>query len=102
MLRQAPGCIRLEQVVLQDKIFCEVPIIRDLTRIMVTHDLQSTSAIGGVCYFTADPADLRLRHKAVHLAAVNICYSGRGAMRTALVLIQRVVVWIDAFSGRRV
>src|SRR2546425_9809691 len=92
MGRETPRGIRLKHVVLQDEVLCIVPVIWNLARIMIAHDIRSSRAITRciIQVLTALLCVFRFSNEAIHLAAVDVVGSINDTMWSTMVQI----VWV--------
>src|SRR6266853_2774684 len=98
MGRETPRGIWLKHMVLQDEVLCIVPVIWNLTRIMVAHHIRSSCDI--TCWiiqvFTTLLCVFRFSNEAVHLAAVDIVSSINNTVRSTMVQIVWVIIGLHA------
>ncbi len=102
--RQAPGSVRLEHVVLQDEILRVAPVVGDLSRVVIAHDVAAVPrrAVRVHVAVAGNLRGLSCSHEAVHLSAVDVGARGRGSVRRVGVQVFRVVERSDAGPSRGV
>ena len=98
---------RLEHVILQDIPTCVGPVIRDLARVVVAHQVRGRTASaarirGPRALAVLDPAGDPLPDEAVHLPAVDVANGVRRAVRTADIPIVGIVERPHAAVGERI
>src|SRR5229473_2603663 len=98
MGRETPRGIWLKHMVLQDEVLCIVPVIWNLARIMVAHDIRSSRDI--TCWIIQILTTLlcvfRFRNEAIHLASVDVVGSINDTMRSTMVQIVWVIIGLHA------
>jgi hypothetical protein len=91
MRRQAPAPVRLEHVVLEDEVPRVGPVVRELARVVVAHDVRVAEARARrAVQVPATPADQRPAghpDEAVHAATVHVQLGGERAVRAAGVVV---------------
>src|SRR2546421_10401185 len=90
MRGEAPRGVRLEHVVLENEVPRVGPIVRNLTRVVVTHHiallngaLRARAAFG--ILFRAADVELGLGNETVHLPAVDVRYEVWVAVRASVI-----------------
>src|SRR5215212_3450891 len=101
MGRQAPRKGGREHVILEDKLLSIGPVIGDLPRVVKTHDIWGCIRRTKKCVLCCTTARTRLSsgNKAVHLAAVDVCRTCGGAVRSAAVDQRRIMVRLIAATS---
>src|SRR5712692_2497233 len=98
MGRETPRGIWLKHMVLQDEVLCIVPVIWNLARIMVAHDIRSSRAITGwiVRVLTAFLCVFRFSNEAIHLAPVDVVGCINDTVWSTMVQIVWVIIRLHA------
>src|SRR5215217_5542751 len=88
-------------MVLKYKLLSIGPVIGDLPRVVKTHDIWGCIRRAKKCVLCSTTARTRLSsgNKAVHLAAVDVCRTCGGAVRSAAVDQRRIMVRLIATTS---
>ena len=105
--RQAPGGVRLEQVVLQDEVPRVRPVVRDLVPVVIAHHVgvagpERADRDGRMPEAAARQAAAGLADEPVHPAAGQVPHRVEVLVRAAGVAVGVVVVRLEATARARV
>jgi hypothetical protein len=103
MLGQAPGCVRLEHVILQHEVLRVRPIVRDVALGVIPHHIKRGGSADRIVRRAATRAPC-LPQEPVHRAAVDIrdgcCCSVRPATIDVVMVDERAHARLAFASGR--
>ena len=99
MLGEAPRRERSEHVVLEHELTRVLPVVRDLSGVVVAHHIVTRA--GPRALLLCESA-LRGRHEPVHLPVVDVAHRVRQRMRSPAIRDARVVVRRDALARPRI
>src|SRR5260370_18310627 len=102
MLRKAPRRVGLEHTILQDVVLRVRPVVGDLARVVVAHDVRlvGVGAVRVDRLYTFLLATLRLGDESVHPAAIDVGSRVLAAMRPAPGSITGVVIGTQTAPGQ--
>ena len=104
VLRQAPRGGRREHVVLEREVVRPAPVVGDLARVVIAHDVGRRRRLADRCGQAAGAAAgaLRRTDEAVHAAAVHVRLRGVGVVLRSAVHLAGVVVRVLAVAAARI
>jgi hypothetical protein len=102
VLRQAPRGVWLEEPVLQHVVARVLPVVRNLTPVVVADDLGSAGAVWRIGIATDATRRVRGGNETVHLSAVDCGKRGLRVMRPPAIAVVRIVERAHAAALTRI